>query len=65
MVWNRFLKSHWLTVMLQASPEQKEKYDWAGERRERERARGKGVVLRDETSCSARNRNGNPPIRTL
>ncbi|RXN25122.1 hypothetical protein ROHU_021671 [Labeo rohita] len=43
MVWNRFLKSHWLTVMLQASPERKEEYDatrgW----------RGKGFISRDET----------------
>lgn len=47
MVWNRFLKSHWLTVMLQASPERKEEYNAA------KRGRGKGFVSRDETSCSA------------
>lgn len=46
MVWNRFLKSHWLTVMLQASPERKEEYDAA------RAGWGKGFILRDETSCS-------------
>lgn len=42
IVWNRFLMSHWLTVMLQASPERKEEYDAI-------RGWGKRFILRDVT----------------